>query len=416
MSKVGLLDCNNFFVSCERLFRPDLQNVPVAVLSSNDGCVVARSQEVKDFGIAMGVPYFQVKDICDKEKIVLFSGNLTLYRDISARVMEVLADEVGHAEVYSIDEAFFKMPEDTTVEDIQKIRDRVMRDVGVPVSVGVASTKTLAKHASSIGKKQDGAFLLTDEDWHHRAQSVPCGAVWGLGAQTTTKLSTMGIKTVSEFLSLSISDIRRHFGVSAERVYQELKGKSIFVVGDSKQAKQKSIMSTGSFSKTTTDIADLESAVAKHVVSIAKKLRDKKMLCTAMNVQIQTDRFGDFFMQGDSVEVILSEPSADTQLLLSRALDQVRNMYKEGIPYKKAGVSVSKIIPEAYRTQTLFSKQEDVEKDVKLDSVTDAINDRFGGAVIQTASILKNGVQGKSSLRSPSYTTSWEDIPSVYAI
>jgi DNA polymerase V len=190
LEMIGLLDCNNFFVSCERLFRPDLLKRPVAVLSSNDGCIVARSAEVKDLGVPMGVPYFQVKDVLTKAGAVLFSSNFTLYRDVSARVMDTLEDEVGLIDVYSIDEAFFEVEDDATEADVLAIRARVMKEVGVPVSIGIASTKTLAKQASVLAKKGNGVCILTDALWQEKMEEVPCGSVWGLGRQTVIKHSS----------------------------------------------------------------------------------------------------------------------------------------------------------------------------------------------------------------------------------
>ncbi len=412
---IGLLDCNNFFVSCERLFRPDLEGKPVLVLSSNDGCVVARSQEVKDLGITMGVPYFQVADICKNNNITIFSGNLTFYRDISARVMKTLEDEVGEIEIYSVDEAFFILPDSVTSEDLKKIRNVIKKNVGIPVSVGAAASKTLAKQASSFGKQGSGAYLLSKEKWQKQAKDVPCSSVWGLGTQTVSKLNTLGVKTASDFLKLSISDIRRHFGISVERVYQELHGNSIFGLTTSKCTYQKSIMSTASFADTTTDILALEAELAQHVTEIAQKLRERKLLCSAIQVQIETSRYGDFFMQGESSIITLSQPTSSTQLLLKRVLEEVRRIYKKGIPYKKAGVTVFDVFPEVYKTDSLFLTNKFESGTNTLDMVTDKINGKFGRGTVQTAIGLKRECKAKSKQCSPSYTTSWKDIPSVSA-
>lgn len=414
MSQIGLLDCNNFFVSCERLFRPDLEGKPVAVLSSNDGCIVARSQEVKDLGIAMGVPHFQIKDLCKKENITLFSGNLTLYRDISARVMQILAQEVGKCEIYSIDEAFFMLQNDVQEDDLHYIRDVVMKKVGIPVSVGGAPTKTLAKQASSIGKKNGGFYLLTQEDWQKRASEVRCGEIWGLGRQTASKLSEMGIKTVADFMALTPAQLRQNFGVSTERIYSELHGKPVFPVGENSESVRKSIASTRSFASTTMQQEDVESAVAQHVTNVAEKLRQRKLLTSKMHVQIQTNRFGDFFLQGDSTEIILNEPSASTAELLRLALGAVRKMYTKGVPYKKAGVSVSGLMPESYVTQDLFAEKVP-ETNSKIDDITDIINNKFGRGALRSAAILGNRAGSKAQLRSKQYTTSWKDIPIVTA-
>lgn len=414
MSQIGLMDCNNFFVSCERLFRPDLWNVPVAVLSSNDGCIVARSQEVKDLGVAMGVPYFQVKELCQKENITLFSGNITLYRDISARVMQVLQQEVGDCEIYSIDEAFFTLPDDVTESDIHKIRTAVVKNVGIPVSIGVAKTKTLAKQASSIGKKSDGACVLEQDAWEVRAHEVRCAEIWGLGRQTVTKLRNQGVVTVAEFMALSRGLVSSLYGVSGERIYDELHGIAVVRVERNGEASRKSIASTGSFSKTTKSLDDLESAVAGHITHCAENLRKRGVVTSKIHVQIQTDRFGDFFMQGSSIEVVLQKPTSETTTLLKEALKQVRGMYTEGVPYKKTGVTFSSLMPESYITSTLF--EQDVEEEVNvLDTMIDGMNERFGRGMIHSAVILDGGSKSSSQLRSRAYTTQWKDIPSIGA-
>ena len=414
MSMIGLMDCNNFFVSCERLFRPDLEGVPVAVLSSNDGCVVARSQEVKDLGIAMGVPLFQVKGICTKEKVTLFSGNITLYRDISSRVMQTLAQEVGECEIYSIDEAFFSLPNDVTEADVHAIRDKVMKNVGIPVSIGVARTKTLAKQASSIGKKSDGVCILTQEDWQERAKEVKCGEIWGLGRQTTTKLSEQGVKMVAEYMALNRGLVSQLYGVSGERIYDELHGVSVVQIERNSEDSRKSIASTRSFAKTTKNLVDLESAVAGHVNHCAENLRKRGVVTSKIHVQLQTDRYGDFFMQGDSTEILLEKPTAETSVLLKETLKQVQKMYCDDVPYKKTGVTFSGLMPESYITGTLFGQEEKKSSGI-LDTVIDGMNERFGRGTIHSGSILNNRARSNAQLRSKFYTTQWKDIPTVSA-
>jgi DNA polymerase V len=198
---IGLMDCNNFFVSCERLFRPDLAKCPVAVLSSNDGCIVSRSQEVKDLGIAMGVPYFEVKSLCKKYNITLFSSNFTLYRDISTRVMATLKEFVDDIEIYSIDEAFFGVPKTMDETTLISIRAEIIRKTGIPVSIGVAPTKTLAKVANDRAKKGGGVMVLTKEVWKILQGEVSCSSIWGIGRQTSQKLTELGINSVAELLA-----------------------------------------------------------------------------------------------------------------------------------------------------------------------------------------------------------------------
>ncbi len=408
---IGLMDCNNFFVSCERLFRPDLEGKPVAVLSSNDGCIVARSQEVKDIGIAMGVPLFQVKDICQEQGVVLFSGNHTLYRDISKRVMQVLEKEVGDIEVYSIDEAFFRLTDDVTIEDVHTIRNVVVKNVGIPVSIGVATTKTLAKQASGIGKKGNGVSVLHQKEWEKRANDVKCGEIWGLGKQTVTKLSQMGVKTARNYMTLERNVVTSNFGVAGERIYDELHGVSVKPIEIQHTVTPQSIASTKSFKNLTTNSTVLESAIAQHITSCAEKLRKQKLVASRLSVQIQTDRFGDFLLQGGVAEIVLQEPTASTTILIKEALRQMRDIYTAGVPYKKAGVSVSGLMPEAYVTDTLFEGESTPYTSDSIDTIIDELNKKFGKESVHSAVIQKVHQSDSSILRSPAYTTLWKDIP-----
>lgn len=411
---IGLMDCNNFFVSCERLFRPDLQKVPVAVLSSNDGCIVARSQEIKDLGIPMGIPYFQVKDVLTQAHAVLFSSNFTLYRDISTRVMNTLKDEVGFCDVYSIDEAFFEVSDDATDEDILAIRTRVMKNVGLPVSIGVAKTKTLAKQASALAKKSSGVCILNDES-AQQIENLPCSSVWGLGRQTSAKLKEKGVVTIGDFLKLERRVVRRDFGVSGERIYSELHGICVYELGTNSEDIQQSIMSTRSFEKTTNKLSELESAVAYHVNFASEKLREKQLVASRIYVLMQASRHGDFFMRKASSEAILTLPTSDSQELLHQALTLVRNLYDSEVPYKKAGVVLSSLLPESQMTQTLFNQEATQKNTTNLDTITDLINTKFGNGTVRPGVILKSGSRGSQKLRSKEYTTSWKDIPTVSA-
>jgi DNA polymerase V len=408
---IGLMDCNNFFVSCERLFRPDLLKRPVAVLSSNDGCIVARSQEIKKLGIPMGVPYFKVRDVCTEAGAVLFSSNFTLYRDISSRVMQTLADEVGPCEVYSIDEAFFSLPDTVTEAKLAAIRERIYRDVGLPVSIGAASTKTLAKQGSEIAKKGSGVCVLTPALFAEAVAPAPCASVWGLGRQTSEKLRRMGVETVAQFLALDRAVVRAHFGVGGERIYSELSGTPAYAVGHTTEDIRKSLMSSRSFEKTTHDRADLESAVAYHVNELAGKLREKHLLASRMYVSLLTSRHSDYFLRGGSEEIVLEEPTAETSVLIGEALRAVRAAHDPEVPYKKAGVVLSGLMPEAYASASLFERKESRA----VDAVADLINARFGHNAIHSAAVRSAGPKTSAKLRSPQYTTRWGDIPTVRA-
>ena len=412
MAKIGLLDCNNFFVSCERLFRPDLVKKPVAVLSSNDGCIVARSQEVKDMGIPMGLPLFQAKQLCDTSSITFFSSNFTLYRDISARVMRTLATEVGVCDVYSIDEAFFALSDDIGDTDIQHIRDRVIQNVGIPVSIGVADTKTLAKQASRFAKKGDGVRVLRAEDWEKESKEVSCSSIWGLGRATVTKLATQNIHTADDFMQLPRSFVRKNLGVAGERVFDELHGVVVHSLGDHSDDVQQSITSTRSFAKTTNTLSELESAVTYHTMQCAKKLREKELLCTRVYLEMHASRHSDFGARKGGVEIHLDGATDVTQELLSAILPNVRALFESEVPYKKAGIVLSGLVPTSYRTHSLFESGNTREKNI-LDQVSDTLQDMFGWDALHLASVLPSRDKSSSLLRSKAYTTNWGDIPSV---
>ena len=411
---IGLLDCNNFFVSCERLFRPDLTTRPVAVLSSNDGCIVARSQEVKDLGIPMGVPYFKVKDVLSKAGAVLFSSNFTLYRDLSSRVMNTLQKEIGLIDIYSIDEAFFEVADDITEEEVLAIRMRVIKEVGVPVSIGIASTKTLAKQASAMAKKMNGVCILTEALWQEKMKDTPCGSVWGLGRQTVIKLREMGVTSVAQYVALSRPVIRQRFGVVGERIQNELNGLRSYELGeDGSNDVQQSITSSRSFEKTTSDLSALESALGYHVTEVAEKLREKQLLATTMTVMIMPSRHGDFFMRRGSISLNLTRPTNETRLILQEAFSALRKIYQKEIPYKKAGVLLGGLLPLHTNTGSLFDVgTTDVHV---LDEIADEVNSKFGHGTLRSGAILTSGARGSAKLRSKEYTTRWGDIPTVHA-
>jgi DNA polymerase V len=369
---------------------------------------------VKELGVPMGVPYFQVKDVLTKADAVLFSSNFTLYRDVSSRVMETLQNEVGLIDVYSIDEAFFEIRDDVTQDEVFAIRKRVMKEVGVPVSIGVASTKTLAKQASVLAKKGEGVCILTPDLWEMHTKSALCGSVWGLGRQTVVKLREMGVTTVSEYLSLPLPILRQHFGVMGERIQDELKGQRVYELGAIVGSEiQQSIMSTRSFEKTTNEYEALESALGYHVTEVAEKLREKRLLASRITIMIMPSRHGDFFMRRGSIEMQLPTQSNETQSLLHSALLGLRQIYDKEVPYKKAGIVVSGLLPEQKNTRSLFESADDNTQ--VLDKIADVINTKFGHGTLRSAVILKSGARGSAKLRSKEYTTNWRDIPTVTA-
>jgi DNA polymerase V len=411
---IGILDCNNFFVSCERLFRPDLAQRPVAVLSSNDGCIVARSQEIKDLGIPMGVPYFQVKDICTQAGAVLFSSNFTLYRDVSARVMTALKNEVEECEVYSIDEAFFVLPETITEAELLALRQRIIQVTGIPVSIGAGASKTIAKQANKVAKKGNGVAIMNPERWQEHQSEVACSEVWGIGRRLSERLRALKVGTVAELLALPKSVIEKEFGIGGVRIVDELRGQAVYRVAPTNLEPKQSITSSRSFAKVVTSQFLLESAIAYHVARVGEKLRQDGLVATRMVVLIRPSRFSDWAGRSGAQEIIFSEPTSSTSLMTKEALKAVAQLYRTEVPYKKAGVILSGLVPKAYASYSLFTTK-DTERDHTLDSLSDTLNEKYGHSFVRLAAELPSGAQSSALLRSPQYTTSWSDIPSVQA-
>jgi len=411
---IGVLDCNNFFVSCERLFRPDLHGKPVVVMSSNDGCIVARSKEVKDMGIAMGVPYFQVKDMLNKHKTKAFSSHFALYRDISRRVFAVMREELDFVEEYSVDEAFFAIDGDPEVV-AKRVKLAVEARVGIPVSVGIARTKTLAKYANSVAKKGTGVFYLTDELWSEHQVNTPLQAIWGVGGRTEISYKEHGILTARDLLNTDTSRLKSMFGINGVRLQSELDGVSVLAL-DQVRADQKSIMSSQSFSKETTDISVIKDAVAYHLRQALVSLRGSELKAKALRVSILTSRHGDFLLRGGSKEIVFNSPTNDNRELLVMANRLVDELYEKDVPYKKTGITLNGLVSNQTEQASLFDTREDkAEAWQTVNTVMDSLNQR-GRDTILLGSRLKQGHwKAKKESRSPAYTTNWKELVEVKA-
>ncbi|MBP6881028.1 MAG: Y-family DNA polymerase [Candidatus Pacebacteria bacterium] len=410
---IGLLDCNNFFVSCERLFRPDLIGKPVLVLSSNDGCVVARSQEVKDIGVLMGVPYFQIKDIVKKHGITVFSSHFALYRDISRRVFSVMRQELEIVEQYSIDEAFFAVKGDS-YELAKRVKSAVERSVGIPVSVGIAATKTQVKYANSLAKRGGGVHVLDDDTWKSSVSDIPLSSIWGVGGKLSAKYRQHQLHTVADLLRLDRQRVATLFGVGGVRLQAELSGESVFPLLQ-KHEPQQSIMSSRSFRESTTQLPILEDAVAYHVRHAAADLRSQGQETTRLLVSIRPSRHGDFMFRGGSKEAVLLAPTNDSMALLKVAHDLLRELFEPDVPYKKAGVMLTGLCLTGGGQQSLFTPKKEASNE-QLMSVIDGVNRREGREVIQIGSRLQSSHwQAKAEVCSPSYTTQWSEVAVVKA-
>lgn len=413
MTYVGLLDCNNFFVSCERLFRPDLRTKPVVVLSSNDGCVVARSKEVKDAGVPMGVPYFKAKKELAAVNATVFSSNFPLYRDISSRVMDVLSREMAAVEQYSVDEAFFavpELPEDELALLGMRLKRIVETEVGVPVTVGIAKTKTVAKCATELGKKGEGVAVLMDDVWRETMQHFLLHDVWGIGGKTAAKMRDAGLATVADLVQADAARIRELFGVHGARLQLALSEHATAHAREHDEL-QHSIMSTRSFRDASTERVVVEDAVAYHVAHAAEELRELGACAQAIAIIVRPGRHSDWSLRGGVRETLLVEPTDDTRILLKEAMRLVSLLYEHGVPYKKAGVILSHITPKHVAVQSLFAQS---DRSDSLFAAIDALNKRFGSGTLTIGRTRSTSAWAASrSHISPRYTTDWSELKTV---
>lgn len=422
----ALVDCNNFYASCEKLFDPKLKDRPVVVLSNNDGCVVARSAEVKALGIPMGVPWFQIQAEARRYGIVAFSSNYALYADMSNRVVEVLSDFSPNLEVYSIDESFLdlsgmSMRTESLAAYGVEIRQRVADWLGLAVCVGIAPTKTLAKLANHCAKKglagADGVCdftTLSPGALSHLFARIEVGEVWGVGRQIKARLAAMGIQTVRQLRDADAETIRARFSVVLERTVCELRGESCLDLQEVVPDKQQ-IMSSRSFGTLVYERADLEEAVASYIAKAAEKLRAQDSLAGGVQVYIRTNVFKPEVPQYQKgVTVPLPEATADTRVLTQWAIRILRRIYRPGFGYHKAGVMLLDLVPAAKRQLALFDSQGGAgdARSGKLMAVLDDINQRYGR---QSLRLAAEGVERSWQMRrgnlSPGYTTSWDGLP-----
>ncbi|BBB60260.1 DNA polymerase V subunit UmuC [Undibacterium sp. KW1] len=413
---IALIDCNNFYVSCERLFRPDLLNRPVVVLSNNDGCAVSRSQEAKALGIKMGGPIFEVADLVKKHNIAVFSSNYALYADLSNRVMSILAEYSPVHEVYSIDESFLDLTGfDDIVARTRAMRQKVMTDTGIPVCVGVGQSKTLAKLANFMAKRHPrsaGVFnfnLLSSNQVDSVLKNLPVEEVWGIGRKLTASLSAYGIDTVLQLRDSDVASLRNKFGVVMEKTIRELRGETCIELDEAAPAK-KQIINSRSFGKNVTAIEDLQDALAHFVSNAARKLRDQDSIAGMLQVFIQTNRFRTELPQyNPCIAVPLVQPTCNTITLQRYAMAALNSIFKQGYEYKKAGVILSEISPTTTYQGDMFSEAK--EKPELMD-VLDQVNRRYGKGTLKLSQDgSRHSWKMRMEAKSPSYTTTWDDFP-----
>jgi len=417
----ALVDCNNFYASCERVFNPKLEGKPIVVLSNNDGCVVARSNEAKALGIGMAVPEFQVRSLLRAHHVHVFSSNYTLYGDMSQRVMETLEQFCPNLEVYSIDEAFLSLSgfiSRNLTEYGRTIRSTVKRWTGLPVSVGIAETKTLAKIANRVAKRTPdlgGVFdLLACPDRNAVLNRVAVEDVWGIGRNHAHMLKQHGITTALHLREADDQWIRKRMGVVGLRLVMELRGISCLDLEQCPAPKQ-SLTCSRAFGKLISILAEMEEAVSVYASRVAEKLRREQLAATVLTVCLTTNEFKEGPQYSNALTLKLPVVTDSTSELIRSALQGIRAIYRDGYLYKKAGVMLTGLVPAGQTQADLFDDQ-DRGKSKRLISAVDSINDRWGAGTLQYASSgITKEWKTQFQRRSPAYTTDWNELPVVMA-
>lgn len=417
----ALIDCNNFFVSCERVFRPDLWDKPVAVLSNNDGCVIARSNEVKAMGVPMGAPYFKYRDVIDG-KVTVFSANFPLYGDLSQRVVEIIQESAPDMEVYSVDESFVELT-GMAIKDHQRwaegLRQRILQWTGLPVSIGVAHTKTLAKAAADHAKKHadgEGVYVVLDDPVRHEALigSLPLTDIWGVGHRTGSKLRELGFATAYDLTLAPDAWIRKTLTVRGLRTVMELRGQAAIGI-EVETEPQKSISRTRSFGHSIRNYHELESAVATFAAVAAGRLRRNSRIAGAVVGFIRTSRHAAVQRSISSVTT-LEQPTADTAVIIQAALWNLQTMYDPDFAYQKAGVVLVDLRDKHQQQLSLLGgRSDELERREGLMRAVDSINARYGLRMVThaTEGLSAHRWHSKREKRSPAYTSSWHELPVV---
>ncbi len=419
----ALIDCNNFFVSCQRLFRPDLEGKPVVVLSSNDGCVVARSNEAKLLGIPMGAPAFKWRDVFKQYHVIQFSGNFELYGDISRRITQLLISMTPRIEIYSVDESFLDLSE-LDIADYtawgRAVRADVLRYVGIPVSIGIAPTKTLAKLASDHAKKEPqhhGALSLihvTEAEHAEHLRRLPLKDVWGIGWRLAPQLQALGIRTAYDLSRLSTGLARQLMGVHGEHLVYELNGTSCLPL-EVEGKVRKSIARTRTFGEDVTDIHIIEAAVANFTARAAFRLRESKQLARRASLFLATNKHKPGYRRWGS-EIRFAMPTADTGVITEALVRALGTVHDPRAAYYRAGVMLYDFAPaQVLQTDLLgdINVRQHVRSVARM-QVVDDVNERYGKHhLYYAAEDLGNKWEPRQTLRSPRYTSRWEELPPV---
>lgn len=411
-----LVDCDNFFVSCERIFQPRLKNKPVVVLSSNDGCIIARSYEAKNLGIPMGIPFFKVRSFLEKSGGCWLSCNHELYSSISARVMELIRSFFPALEIYSIDEAFARIDDNENAARIAlQLRQTILKQIGISVSIGIAPSKTLCKLAGDLAKKQPAAkicTLITPEEINRCLPQLEIRNIWGIGRRIASKLNFMGIFTADDLLKTPLALLRSKFGITLERTIRELQGISCLEIEELEH--QHSILCSRSFESELKDYDQLRAALCEFVDSACRRLREQQALAKGIITFINTNRFKTNQPQYNNSQLVnLPAPGNNTARFI-KAMDQgLKRIFRPAFGYKRAGIILLDLESEHNPQTDLFGNKAD-PKEKKLMQVFDELNRRMGKKTLyfglqspQNQSLVRH------EYRSPCYTTRWNELATV---
>jgi len=404
---LALVDCNNFFASCEMVFNPKLENRAVGILSNNDGCIISRSKRAKEMGIKMGDPAYLYQGM---KEITLLSSNFPLYADMSQRVMETLSSFSPHMEIYSIDEAFFPLPESENLyNEAITMRNRVNKWTGIPVSIGIGPTKTLAKLASKVAKTEGGVHILTSHNTPLLLEKTAPEDIWGIGKQLSSHLKKKGIYTALSLAKAEDSWIRKVLGVTGFRTVLELRGTPCLTI-DEIPEKKKSIVCSRSFGSSTANLESLHEAAACFISNAAKKLRSQKSLTSFISVFAITKQ------ETSSCHLHLTHPTSYTPELISVAKQGVSQIYQEGVLYQKLGVLLGQSSEEDAVQTDLITPSSTNNKKIKAMEILDQINTRFAKTSIRFAAEGREGSwKSKKDNMTPQFTTKWSDLLKVKA-
>ncbi|HNW50948.1 MAG TPA: Y-family DNA polymerase [Prolixibacteraceae bacterium] len=414
---IALVDCNNFYVSCERVFRPDLNGKPVVVLSNNDGCIISRSNEAKQLGIKMAEPAHKIEKFMHDNQVTCFSSNYALYGDMSQRVMDTLREAVPEVEVYSIDEAFLNMDGILNLQEFAtELKNKVFRNTGIPVSIGIGFTKTIAKVANKRSKQHNGVLVIDNElQLQEILEDTPIDKVWGVGRNYQKLLLRHQVETAREFTQLNPLWVKKNMSVAGHRIQKELLGEPCIEMEQIPQAK-KVIATTRSFGKKLSEKEPMREAISTHAIRCAEKLRRQHCAANLLTVFIHTDPFNpNEKMYYKSQTIILPVATSNSSLLVKASAKALDAIFRSGLLFKKAGVIVSGIVPDNQIQGNLFF-EEDRQRQDKISVVTDRINRKYG------RDTLKLAAQGsgkewklKQEKLSKCYTTKLDEIIQVKA-